>query len=62
MSLKATLVVYIFRSKIGGFLKMNLLVVKANNRPDGVSTKMYETFMGSVKDVKNFKRDSVQYF
>ena len=32
---------------------MNLLVVKANNRPDGVSTKMYETFMESVKGVKS---------
>ena len=26
----------------------NVLVVKANNRPDGVSTKMYETFMAEV--------------
>lgn len=28
---------------------MNVLVVKANNRPDGVSTKMYETFMASLE-------------
>ncbi|MGN7477867.1 FMN-dependent NADH-azoreductase [Solibacillus silvestris] len=26
----------------------NVLVVKANNRPDGVSTKMYETFMAEI--------------
>ncbi|MCR2823780.1 FMN-dependent NADH-azoreductase [Lederbergia panacisoli] len=32
---------------------MNLLVVKANNRPEGVSSKMYETFMESIKDAKN---------
>ncbi|MEK5330974.1 MULTISPECIES: FMN-dependent NADH-azoreductase [unclassified Lysinibacillus] len=30
---------------------MNVLVVKANNRPDGISTKMYDTFMESVQDV-----------
>ena len=23
----------------------NVLVIKANNRPDGISTKMYETFI-----------------
>lgn len=28
----------------------NVLVVKANNRPDGISTKMYNTFMDTVKD------------
>ncbi|WP_042477035.1 FMN-dependent NADH-azoreductase [Bacillus ndiopicus] len=27
----------------------NVLVVKANNRPDGVSTKMYETFVAEAK-------------
>lgn len=34
---------------------MNLLVVKANNRPasEGVSSKMYETFMESVKEANN---------
>ncbi|MBL5769094.1 FMN-dependent NADH-azoreductase [Heyndrickxia sporothermodurans] len=32
---------------------MNLLVVKANNRPEGVSSKMYETFMESINDAKN---------
>ncbi|WEK54077.1 MAG: FMN-dependent NADH-azoreductase [Candidatus Cohnella colombiensis] len=32
---------------------MNVLVVKANNRPaaEGISSKMYETFMENVKDV-----------
>ncbi|MGM9955320.1 MAG: FMN-dependent NADH-azoreductase, partial [Peribacillus sp.] len=34
---------------------MNVLVVKANNRPatEGISSKMYETFMASLegKDV-----------
>lgn len=29
----------------------NVLVVKANNRPDGVSTKMYETFLANVEGV-----------
>ena len=29
----------------------NVLVIKANNRPDGVSTKMYETFMAEVGKV-----------
>jgi len=28
---------------------MNVLVVKANNRPDGSSTKMYDTFMENVQ-------------
>lgn len=28
----------------------NVLVVKANNRPDGISTKMYDTFMETVKN------------
>lgn len=27
----------------------NVLVIKANNRPDGISTKMYNTFMETVK-------------
>ena len=30
---------------------MNVLVVKANNRPDGISTKMYDTFMENVQNV-----------
>lgn len=34
---------------------MNVLIVKANNRPAeaGVSSKMYETFMETIKDAKN---------
>ncbi|WP_173918175.1 FMN-dependent NADH-azoreductase [Halobacillus sp. Marseille-Q1614] len=28
---------------------MNVLVIKANNRPDGISTKMYETFLENIK-------------
>ncbi|WP_342387612.1 FMN-dependent NADH-azoreductase [Salinicoccus bachuensis] len=31
----------------------NVLVVKANNRPDGISTKMYDAFMESVEGNKN---------
>ena len=30
---------------------MNVLVVKANNRPDGISTKMYNTFMENLEGV-----------
>lgn len=30
---------------------MNVLVVKANNRPDGISTKMFDTFMENVQGV-----------
>lgn len=29
---------------------MNVLVVKANNRPDGISSKMYETLMERIQD------------
>ncbi|WP_272029827.1 FMN-dependent NADH-azoreductase [Oceanobacillus kimchii] len=29
---------------------MNILVVKSNNRPDGVSSKMYDTFMDAIKE------------
>ncbi|WP_210366021.1 FMN-dependent NADH-azoreductase [Bacillus sp. REN3] len=32
---------------------MNILVVKANNRPDGISSKMYDAFMQSVKGAEN---------
>lgn len=31
----------------------NVLVVKANNRPDGISTKMHEAFMEAVEGNKN---------
>ncbi|WP_223553960.1 MULTISPECIES: FMN-dependent NADH-azoreductase [Lysinibacillus] len=30
---------------------MNVLVVKANNRPDGISTKMYDTFIENLQGV-----------
>lgn len=38
---------------MGVDIRMNILVVKANNRPatEAVSTKMYETFMEEVKDL-----------
>ena len=32
---------------------MNVLVVKANNRPEGVSSKMYETFWEKIKDAEH---------
>lgn len=31
----------------------NVLVIKANNRPDGISTKMYETFVAEAAKVEN---------
>ncbi|RKD73126.1 FMN-dependent NADH-azoreductase [Sinobaca qinghaiensis] len=41
---------------------MNVLVVKANNRPDGVSTKMYETFMESVQGKENLNVNTFDVF
>ncbi|MFJ8265660.1 FMN-dependent NADH-azoreductase [Peribacillus asahii] len=32
---------------------MNLLVVKANNRPDGVSTEMYKTFIEAANEIES---------
>ncbi|WP_431030498.1 FMN-dependent NADH-azoreductase [Lysinibacillus sp. LZ02] len=32
---------------------MNVLVVKANNRPDGVSTRMYEVFIQQLEEKEN---------
>jgi FMN-dependent NADH-azoreductase len=32
---------------------MNILVVKGNNRPDGISTKMYETFIAEAANIEN---------
>ncbi|SDJ37580.1 FMN-dependent NADH-azoreductase [Salimicrobium halophilum] len=29
---------------------MNVLVVKANNRPDGISTRMYDTFLEQIEE------------
>lgn len=31
----------------------NILVIKANNRPDGVSTKMFETYVEEAKKLKD---------
>ena len=41
---------------------MNVLVVKANNRPDGVSTKMYETFMEEVTKVEGLNVSTFDVF
>lgn len=41
---------------------MNILVVKANNRPDGVSTKMYERFIETVKDAANLNVTTYDVF
>lgn len=43
---------------------MNVLVVKANNRPasEGVSSKMYETFMESIKDAENLNVTTYDVF
>src|SRR5699024_11694035 len=43
---------YILHSHLkGDFIIMNILVVKANNRPssEGISSKMYETFMENIE-------------
>src|SRR5699024_8694055 len=43
---------YILYSHLkGDFIIMNILVVKANNRPssEGISSKMYETFMENIE-------------
>ncbi|MEK4626909.1 MAG: FMN-dependent NADH-azoreductase [Solibacillus sp.] len=40
----------------------NVLVVKANNRPDGVSTKMYETFMAEVAKVEGLNVSTFDVF
>lgn len=40
----------------------NVLVVKANNRPDGVSTKMYETFMAEVANVQGLNVTTFDVF
>lgn len=43
---------------------MNVLVVKANNRPasEAISSKMYETFMEAVKDAKNLNVTTYDVF
>lgn len=40
----------------------NVLVVKANNRPDGVSTKMYETFVAEAAKVEGLNVTSFDVF
>ncbi|ARI75717.1 FMN-dependent NADH-azoreductase [Halobacillus mangrovi] len=41
---------------------MNVLVVKANNRPDGISTKMYETFLDNIKETEEVKVSTYDLF
>lgn len=41
---------------------MNVLVVKANNRPDGISTKMYETFLENVQGQDNLNVNTFDVF
>ena len=40
----------------------NVLVVKANNRPDGVSTKMYETFVAEAANVQGLNVTTLDLF
>ena len=40
----------------------NILVVKANNRPDGISTKMYETFMAEAATVEGLNVSTFDVF
>lgn len=40
----------------------NVLVIKANNRPDGVSTKMYETFMAEAAKVEGLTLSTFDVF
>ena len=40
----------------------NVLVVKANNRPDGVSTKMYETFVAEAAKVESLNISTFDVF
>lgn len=40
----------------------NVLVVKANNRPDGISTKMYDAYMETVKESDNLKVEVYDIF
>lgn len=41
---------------------MNILVVKGNNRPEGVSTKMYETFLEALNDAKDLTVNTFELF
>lgn len=40
----------------------NVLVIRANNRPDGVSTKMYETFISEVATVEGLNVTTFDVF
>lgn len=40
----------------------NVLVIKANNRPDGVSTKMYETYVEEAKKVEGLNLTTYDLF
>ena len=40
----------------------NVLVVKANNRPDGISTKMYETYIEEAKKVEGVNLTTYDVF
>ena len=40
----------------------NVLVVKANNRPDGVSTKMYETFISEAAKIEGLNVKTFDVF
>ena len=40
----------------------NILVIKANNRPDGVSTKMYETFLEEASKNKDLNIETFDVF
>ncbi|MER1986300.1 MAG: FMN-dependent NADH-azoreductase [Solibacillus sp.] len=40
----------------------NVLVVKANNRPDGVSTKMYETFVAEAATIEGLNVTTFDVF
>ena len=40
----------------------NVLVIKANNRPDGVSTKMYETYVEEVRKVEGLNVTTYDLF
>lgn len=40
----------------------NLLLIKANNRPDGISTKMYETFLAELATKENLNVSTFDVF
>src|SRR5690606_29375681 len=40
----------------------NVLIIKANNRPDGVSTKMYETYLEEARKVEGLNITTFDVF